>query len=368
MKAILQQRLKLKDTQQQQQQQATNSYSIPQSQLQQQPLAQQQQQDGRPVDPALATAESRIRSEHLQPWMLHFCMGAIKATCDLLPPSSEREQVLSMLRPPYSSSNYTNLSHLRQVVVQVLQGKRGAPDVQKWKNLGSLINQATEEGPPALLLQQQQQAPAMPPAAAAAPGPMLPPHLRHAAGARPNLPPHLQQHQPQQPQQPQAQANEGSGSDEDDVDTLLGLCGVPASAAADVHLTGWAAVTGHQQDEDASAADYPPLGSQQVSPEDAEMERALAASRADLATPAGRASRAVPGLSAAGLANQAGEYNCFLNVVVQCLWSCKAFTKEVCSIATQKSEYDKHPVVEALLNLFERMEAAESGWQPGHER
>lgn len=32
------------------------------------------------------------------------------------------------------------------------------------------------------------------------------------------------------------------------------------------------------------------------------------------------------------------------------------------------SEYDKHPVVVALLGLFERMEVAESGWQPGHAR
>ena len=28
-----------------------------------------------------------------------------------------------------------------------------------------------------------------------------------------------------------------------------------------------------------------------------------------------------------GLQNLTGEYNCFLNVVVQCLWHCKAFHK-----------------------------------------
>jgi hypothetical protein len=384
MQAMVQERLK-KNLQQ-----ATNSYSMPQAHLQQhlqqqpqqqQPQAQQQQQyqDGRPVGPAVGDVAERIHNEPLRPWMLHYILGANRAIFELLPAGTERNHLLTLVQSLPSDINHTNLDHLRQLVLNILQSKRGTsgPDVHAWGQLGLLINQATDEGPPAQLLQQQQQqvSAAMPPAAA--PGPMLPPHLRHAAGARPNLPPHLQQQPPQQqpPQQqpPQQQADDESGSDEADDDTLLDLLGVQASsaaaAAADVqHPTGWAAVTGHQQDEDedASAADYPALGSLPISAEDAEMERALAASRADQAVTAGRAT--VPGVSAAGLANQAGEYNCFLNVVVQCLWSCKAFTREVRGIATQKSEYDKHPVVEALLNLFGSMEAAEAGWQPGHER
>ena len=40
-----------------------------------------------------------------------------------------------------------------------------------------------------------------------------------------------------------------------------------------------------------------------------------------------RPRQAQTGLAAAapGLQNQTGEYNCFLNVVVQCLWHCVAF-------------------------------------------
>ena len=29
--------------------------------------------------------------------------------------------------------------------------------------------------------------------------------------------------------------------------------------------------------------------------------------------------------AAAGLANETGEYNCFLNAIIQCLWQCRAF-------------------------------------------
>eukprot|EP00775_Hariotina_reticulata_P010946 gene10946-11100_t len=77
------------------------------------------------------------------------------------------------------------------------------------------------------------------------------------------------------------------------------------------------------------------------------------------------AKRATPAVSAAGLANEAGEYNCFLNVVVQCLWSCRAFREQV----VQLPEHERgHPVVAALLRLFGQMQDAERGWQPGHDR
>ena len=33
--------------------------------------------------------------------------------------------------------------------------------------------------------------------------------------------------------------------------------------------------------------------------------------------------------AAAGLRNATGEYNCFLNVIIQCLWHCNAFRKQV---------------------------------------
>jgi ubiquitin C-terminal hydrolase len=31
------------------------------------------------------------------------------------------------------------------------------------------------------------------------------------------------------------------------------------------------------------------------------------------------------GVAAPGLQNQAGEYNCFLNAIIQCLWHCREF-------------------------------------------
>jgi len=42
------------------------------------------------------------------------------------------------------------------------------------------------------------------------------------------------------------------------------------------------------------------------------------------APPRSREPGAAPA-AAPGLQNEAGEYNCFLNVVVQCLWHCAAF-------------------------------------------
>ncbi len=39
-----------------------------------------------------------------------------------------------------------------------------------------------------------------------------------------------------------------------------------------------------------------------------------------------------PELAAAGpgLQNQIGEYNCFLNVIIQCLWHCRSFRGPFC--------------------------------------
>ncbi len=35
------------------------------------------------------------------------------------------------------------------------------------------------------------------------------------------------------------------------------------------------------------------------------------------------------GVSVVGLRNATGEYNCFLNVIIQCLWHCHHFRKQV---------------------------------------
>ena len=37
----------------------------------------------------------------------------------------------------------------------------------------------------------------------------------------------------------------------------------------------------------------------------------------------------------AGLRNETGEYNCFLNVIIQCLWRCAEFRQQVGRAAQQ---------------------------------
>ncbi len=43
------------------------------------------------------------------------------------------------------------------------------------------------------------------------------------------------------------------------------------------------------------------------------------------AVEAGQPRLALMGVATPGLQNQTGEYNCFLNVIVQCLWHCRSF-------------------------------------------
>ncbi|KAL4433818.1 hypothetical protein ABPG75_000259 [Micractinium tetrahymenae] len=67
-------------------------------------------------------------------------------------------------------------------------------------------------------------------------------------------------------------------------------------------------------------------------------------------------------LALPGLRNVVGEYNCFLNAVVQCLWRCAAFRQQV--LGWLPSFFEAHPVVLALRRLFEQLgqqEAAAAG-------
>ncbi|KAK9801357.1 hypothetical protein WJX73_009686 [Symbiochloris irregularis] len=57
-----------------------------------------------------------------------------------------------------------------------------------------------------------------------------------------------------------------------------------------------------------------------------------------------------PASQAAGLQNNIGEYNCFLNVILQCLWRCHDF--RVAFMEQDPSCLQDHPVVAALLQLF----------------
>ncbi len=58
-----------------------------------------------------------------------------------------------------------------------------------------------------------------------------------------------------------------------------------------------------------------------------------------------------PSVSAAGLANAVGEYNCFLNVIIQCLWHCKEFRRTVKGVAP--AALAGHPVVAALFRVLQ---------------
>ncbi|KAK9803715.1 hypothetical protein WJX73_005429 [Symbiochloris irregularis] len=59
------------------------------------------------------------------------------------------------------------------------------------------------------------------------------------------------------------------------------------------------------------------------------------------------------GAPATGLQNNIGEYNCFLNVIVQCLWRCQDF--RVAFMDLHPSSLQAHPIVAALLELFQAL-------------
>eukprot|EP00887_Chlorella_sp_A99_P005120 scaffold25.g5120.t1 len=60
----------------------------------------------------------------------------------------------------------------------------------------------------------------------------------------------------------------------------------------------------------------------------------------------------------AGLSNAAGEYNCFLNVIIQCLWSCVEFRQAVASWPREACATDD--VVAALHHLFSQFAAQQA--------
>jgi hypothetical protein len=100
--------------------------------------------------------------------------------------------------------------------------------------------------------------------------------------------------------------------------------------------------------------------------EAADLEAALAASMRAAPPPPPRSVRAAPGGYAAaaaasvagapGLANDSGEYNCFLNVVVQCLWHCAEFRAAVLAWPPAVAAADL--VATALRGLFGQFAAA----------
>ncbi|KAL4433796.1 hypothetical protein ABPG75_000237 [Micractinium tetrahymenae] len=129
----------------------------------------------------------------------------------------------------------------------------------------------------------------------------------------------------------------------------------------------------------AAAAAWPVPGQSQ---EDTELEAAIQASLAEAAAAAvgsplrpssrgpaaGEAPAPVPaaadgGLGLAGLRNEAGEYNCFLNVIIQCLWRCADFRQQVASWDAAFCGAD--PVVGCLHDLFQQFQRQEQHRRSG---
>ncbi|DBA91345.1 TPA: hypothetical protein ACH3X2_003991 [Trebouxia sp. C0005] len=65
---------------------------------------------------------------------------------------------------------------------------------------------------------------------------------------------------------------------------------------------------------------------------------------------------------AAGLHNATGEFNCFLNVIVQCLWHCTCFCTAV--MAWPTAVFQEHEVASALRDLFGQVCYQEQGQNP----
>ena len=86
-------------------------------------------------------------------------------------------------------------------------------------------------------------------------------------------------------------------------------------------------------------------------------------SPSDAAAAAG--STAESSLATPGLANELGEYNCFLNVVIQCLWHCSEFRAAV--MAWSPEIYQADPVVHALRNLFTALAETQTTNEGGNE-
>ncbi|KAI3434593.1 hypothetical protein D9Q98_002662 [Chlorella vulgaris] len=149
-----------------------------------------------------------------------------------------------------------------------------------------------------------------------------------------------------------AGAVRGQAGDDDDVESLL--------AAMDI---------GHGEPEEG---------------EDAELAAAIAASLENapantLETASSAGGVTYPpspptcstGVALPGLRNEVGEYNCFLNVIVQCLWRCGEFRQEVSEWLPDVAA--AHPVLAALQDMFhafqqqgEQIKQEEWGLQHSH--
>jgi hypothetical protein len=321
------------------------------------PQQQQQQQQPDLLAAVRPPLPPQAFSGPLQGWMLWHYAGAERALHELVADDYTRERLFGYVR---SALDWEVAMHLEKPVVGVLAELKSAarPFDEGLVHLAELLKQAKDHGP---------EPPAPVPSPAPQPAPMaaLAPHLQRRlaqqqqqqqqpAGASTHmLPPHLQHHHAQQQQQQplwqQQQADDDDDSDDEDgLMNLLTGSGPPAAAgpSQQQQQSAWGGAAAQQPHAGSGAgSDFPALGVERGS---------CAGNRPTL-----------PGLAHAGLANETGEYNCFLNVVVQCLYSCREFRNQVWELPPYVAE---HPVVVALKRLFTDMQQAESVWQPGGER
>lgn len=169
--------------------------------------------------------------------------------------------------------------------------------------------------------------------------------------------------------------------DELEYPSLSGRPTASRGAALPARPRGWTQVV-KSGDRDQDAAKAWETQAAQEEEDDEELQRVLQESRlmsSSLASAPGMGlhgaeermpstSSVTPALpvAATGLVNRQGEYNCFLNVIIQCLWHCDEFRLMI----EQHSPdlFRGHPVVHNLALLFRALTQAKQQWTSGAAR
>ena len=158
-----------------------------------------------------------------------------------------------------------------------------------------------------------------------------------------------QQQQQQQQQQvgaPKSWAQMAGGGSGDDGD-VGGDASELSSMLASLGVGVGDGACEDEQDEALQAAIKASLEEQE-----AHMAVRVAGTGVAQPAPAPELAPELAGLGLAGLANEAGEYNCFLNVIIQCLWHCVDFRSAVMAWTPEQCTHE--PVVAALRELFQQ--------------
>ncbi|PRW56655.1 ankyrin repeat [Chlorella sorokiniana] len=174
----------------------------------------------------------------------------------------------------------------------------------------------------------------------------------------------------------EAAAGGGAEDGEDELDSMMQLMGLPASGSsssdwgsasippaappfAAATARCWATQAGSGGSGACSQAATPsrlwPSSSSRPASSPPSGGSRWASAAAAPAAPAAEPGADAP-LGFTGLRNEAGEYNCFLNVIVQCLWRCAEFRRMV--LAWDDSVTSSSPVAAALRSLFRSLAAA----------